>query len=271
MTERVAKGERGHPRAKRCLGLTVGVRGWSRLLFLVLGVFVLACRPMPPIEGDADTRNAAPRRQREFHEAKYTDRTPEQWRSLLNHRNPQVRDQAIDALLQYGPQQIPYLIDIARDSSKPTARMAAIRALGAFGPKAAEAIPVLIAALQDQTWDGRDVAAESLGFIRQADPQVVAALKTALGDTDERVRMAAARALGRLRTDDAKAIEALISALRDPDSSVQMTAVEALGEIGPPAQKALGALESLATTASPVLRASIQQALARIKGETKHP
>ncbi len=243
----------------------------SPCVFLAFIFLVVAsCRPMPPI-GENTKESRRPSRRTEFHEVKYTDKTPEQWRELLAHPNPQVRDQAIDALVKYGPKQVPFLAEMAQDRSKPTARMAAIRALGAFGPRAAVAIPVIVEALQDQTWDGRDVAAESLGFIGQASPEAVHALCEALKDGDERVRMAAARALGRCRATSEEAVEALAGALHDADPNVQMAAVEALGELGPAARSAVPQLEELARQGTPVLQSTVHDALNRITGRKSSP
>ena len=247
------------------------VKNTSLPVFIAFTCLVaVSCRPMPPI-GENGKESQRPSRRTEFREMKYTDKTPEQWRELLGHPNPQVRDQAIDALIQYGPEQVPFLARMAQDRSKPTARMAAIRALGAFGPRAASAVPAIVAALQDQTWDGRDVAAESLGFIGDASPEVVRALCEALRDGDERVRMAAARALGRCRATSKDAVEALAGALQDVDPNVQMAAVEALGELGPAAQSVVPQLEELARDGTPVLQATVQEALGRITGKKSSP
>ncbi len=240
-----------------------GVPAKLALWGLVIVSIGLACRPMPPVGNDS--QNASRQRQRrEFHEVKYTDKSPEEWLTLLGHRNSQVRDQAIDALLQYGPEQIKPLIKIAADKSNPRARLSAIRALGAFGPKAAEASAVLVEALEDQSWDGRDAAAEALGLIKQATPEVLAALVRALHDPDERVRMASARALGRCRTSDPAAIEGLTQALGESDMNVQLAAIEALAEIGPAAKASLGELQRIAETGPTLVRASAQEAIKRI-------
>lgn len=240
-----------------------GILAKLALWGMVAGSVGLACRPMPPM-GNNSQSSSRHRQRREFHEVKYTDKTPEEWVRLLGHRNSQVRDQAIDALLQYGPEQIPPLVRVAADKSNPTARLSAIRALGAFGPQAAEAIPVLVEALEDQSWDGRDAAAEALGLIKQVTPEVLAALVRALHDPDERVRMASARALGRCRVGDPAAIEGLTQVLGDSDMNVQLAAIEALAEIGPPAKASLAELQKLAEIGPNLVRSSAQEAINRI-------
>lgn len=231
---------------------------------LIAGNLLAGCRPMPPMGDNSREQSRSQQRPSEFREVRYTDKTPEEWLSLLGHRNSQVRDQAIDALLQYGPQQIKPLIDVAANRSNPRARLSAIRALGAFGPQAGDAVPVLIQALEDESWDGRDAAAEALGAIKQGTPEVIAALVRALQDPDERVRMAAARAMGRCKLGHPTAIEALIKGLGDADMNVQLAAVEALGEIGPAARAALPELQKLAETGPSLIQASARQAIDQI-------
>lgn len=231
---------------------------------LIAGNLLAGCRPMPPMGDNSREQSRSQQRPSEFREVRYTDKTPEEWLSLLGHRNSQVRDQAIDALLQYGPQQIKPLIDVAANRSNPRARLSAIRALGAFGPQAGDAVPVLIQALEDESWDGRDAAAEALGAIKQGTPEVIAALVRAVQDPDERVRMAAARAMGRCKLGHPTAIEALIKGLGDADMNVQLAAVEALGEIGPAARAALPELQKLAETGPSLIQASARQVIDQI-------
>lgn len=239
----------------------------SAICILLAGSILLGCRPMPPMgeTSVAKTRNG--KRTVEFREVRYTDKTPEEWLSLLGHHNSQVRDQAIDALLQYGPEQVKPLISVAADRSNPQARLSAIRALGAFGTKAADAVPVLVKALEDDTWDGRDAAAEALGMTRQDTPEVMTALIQALHDQDQRIRMAAARALGRCKFEQATAVQALTKVLGDSDMNVQLAAIEALGEIGPAAKSALPQLQKLAETAPPLVESSAREVISRINQE----
>ncbi|MGQ9504934.1 MAG: HEAT repeat domain-containing protein [Thermogutta sp.] len=236
----------------------------SAICILLAGSIPLGCRPMPPMGENSARKSRGRQRTVEFREVRYTDKTPEEWLSLLGHHNSQVRDQAIDALLQYGPEQVKPLISVAADRSNPRARLSAIRALGAFGTKAADAVPVLIQALEDDAWDGRDAAAEALGMTRQDTPEVMTALVQALEDQDERIRMAAARALGRCKFGNPTAIQALTKVLGDSDTNVQLAAIEALGEIGPAAKSALPQLQKLAETAPPLVASSAREAMRRV-------
>jgi HEAT repeat protein len=104
-------------------------------------------------------------------------------------------------------------------------REAAAKALGRIGDAAA--VPGLLAALRDESWQVREAAAEALGEIgAPAVPGLLAALR----DADWQVRRAAAAALREIG--DAAAVPGLLAALRDADWVVRREAAEALGEIG---------------------------------------
>ncbi|MDP3012079.1 MAG: HEAT repeat domain-containing protein, partial [Candidatus Hydromicrobium sp.] len=87
-------------------------------------------------------------------------------------------------------------------------RREAAEALSKIGLPAVEP---LIAALKDNDWDVRKVAAEALGEI--GDSLAVESLIAALKDKDRDVHYNAAVALGKIR--DIRAVEPLIAALKD--------------------------------------------------------
>ena len=160
---------------------------WFCLTALAAGWLAVGCRPTQPI---APKKAAEQKR-----EQVYTDKTPEQWLKLIQHRSPQVREKAVDALIQYGKGQTPALTAIVENKAAGPGRLAACRALGGIGPGAKAAAPALAAALQDSGWNDRDAAAEALGRIHADVDTSAAALIAALRDTDQRVRVVAARAL----------------------------------------------------------------------------
>ena len=94
------------------------------------------------------------------------------------------------------------------------------------------AVEPLIAALKNEEWDVRQVAAYALGEIK--DPRAVEPLIAALKDAGWSVRPAAAEALVKI---GAPAMEPLIAALKDKD--VRASATEALVKIGAPAVEPL--------------------------------
>lgn len=198
--------------------------------------------------------------------AAYTDRTPEEWLKLLRHRSVQIRQQAINALVQYGKQTVPGLTEVIGDRSAGPGRLAAARALGAIGAPAEQAVPALARALADRAWNDRDGAAEALGEIRRRPEVSVPALVGALSDPDARVRAVSARAIGRIGSAEYGAVDALAAALEDADFNVQADAADALALLGPKATPATAALEKAARSQQFAVAQAAEQALRAIRG-----
>jgi HEAT repeat protein len=136
-----------------------------------------------------------------------------------------VREAAAKALGRIGDAAaVPGLLAALRDESWQV-REAAAEALGEIG---APAVPGLLAALRDADWQVRRAAAAALREI--GDAAAVPGLLAALGDADANVREAAAAALGEIG--DAAAVPGLLAALGDADWRVRRAAAAALGEIG---------------------------------------
>jgi len=248
-------------------------RRWRRIepWFILGAAFVYigltaGCRPMPPMgeEGENPARGRSGDRPA-FREFRHTDKTPEEWLTLLSHRKPQVRDQAIDALVRYGSGQVPALRKVVRETKSVDARVSAIRALSALGGAAKAAVPELVEGCRAAEWDVRAAAAEALGMTGQGDPQAIETLCTALKDEDAAVRAAAAKALRKCRADGPDVVSRLIEALGDADPNVQSAAADALGRLGAEAKNALPALEKALQSAGPVARVSIEEALKNIR------
>jgi len=70
-----------------------------------------------------------------------------------------------------------------------------VMALGSIGPEAAEAVPALAQALEDENWEVREAAALALNMIGPAALEAVPALIQALGDENDNARASAAWAL----------------------------------------------------------------------------
>jgi HEAT repeat protein len=228
-------------------------------VWLCLAALAVGCHREPP---RAPKKEAGQKR-----EQVYTDKTPEQWLQLIQHRSPQVREKAVDALVQYGKGQVPALTVIVENKAAGPGRLAACRALGEIGPGAKAAAPALAQALRDSAWNDRDAAAEALGRIRPDVDASAPALVAALRDTDQRVRGVAARALGRLRSGDAKIVAALAAALKDEDANVRASAAMGLQEIGPPAKAAIPDLEKAAATPDFISAQAAAEALKTIRGQ----
>jgi HEAT repeat protein len=126
-----------------------------------------------------------------------------------------------------------------KDGSIAVRRRAAF-ALGNMGPKAGEAVPTPIEALQDIDRDIRVAAASSLGDIGPAASTAAPHLGRALKDGD--IRTTAAYALGCIGPAAKAAVPDLIEALKDKDEWTRSSAAQALGRIGPVASTAIPGL-----------------------------
>ncbi len=199
----------------------------------------------------------------------YTDKTPDEWLALIQHRNVQARDRAIDALIQYGKDgrdTVPQLIEILDTSKSGDVRLSVCRALGGMRSDAKRAVPALCKALNDATWGQRDAAAQALGDIGADGQETISTLIGALkSDLDERVRIKAAAALGRLRSGDSKAVAALAAALEDQNENVRASAAEALGTIGSKAKAAVAALKKAAESEYFIVSSAAEEALKKVQ------
>jgi HEAT repeat protein len=138
-------------------------------------------------------------------------------------------------------------------------RRAAI-SLGQIKP--ADALPALIAALDDKFPRVVEEAALALGYL--ADKQALPALVRAVGHSDSGVRVAAILALGRIGPP--VSVGALAAVLNDPEWRARQCAALALGEIGD--NRAIPAL--LAVSKDPDWRVRCEVALALAKFKSVH-
>jgi HEAT repeat protein len=149
----------------------------------------------------------------------------------------------------------------AADTGNTVIRKACLDALGKIGPDAAEAVPTLVAALNDPEDNVRQSAAEALGMIGPNAAPAVPALVAALNDPEDNVRQSAASALGKIGPNAAPAVATLVAALNDPDGKVALSAASALGKIGSDTAEAVPAL--VAALNHPSARWTAAPALAR--------
>ncbi len=124
--------------------------------------------------------------------------------------------------------------------------------------KDATPVPKLTELVKDGQWMVRASAIRALSEI--GDPRGIESMIIALSDERSDVRQTAAEALGMMG--DKSAIGGLAQALTDPEEFVRVAAVEALGEIGD--QAAVIPLHNAISEADPALRWSIADALRKI-------
>lgn len=164
-------------------------------------------------------------------------------------------------------------------------------------PTGAQALPTLLAALRDESWRVRRLAAERLaaleptpdliaalvrllaqrdetgarnaaaGVLAQLGLAAVPAVSALLGHADPDQRKFAADILGELQRGEAT--DALLVALRDPDANVRVAAAEALGRVGGPLARR--ALEGLLTSAEVMLRVCALNGLAALASPPSLP
>lgn len=131
---------------------------------------------------------------------------------------------AASRLAKMGPEAVPPLIAALQDSNA-NVRTVAADALGEIGDRRATA-PLVSVLAKDGVETARERAATALGRLK--DPASVEPLCLALKDAASSVRCNAASALGELR--DPRATPALVEALKDSDARVRTFAADALGQ-----------------------------------------
>lgn len=128
-------------------------------------------------------------------------------------------------------------------SGDPSARLAAIDALGHQGGKVEGAIPALIEQLGDDSAVIRAHAAHALGRIGPAARPAAEALVGLIGDKDKHVRREAVRALRNIRPGPEVTIPLFNRLLRQADAEVRLYVMDAMAEQGkevvPPLIRAL--------------------------------
>ena len=174
----------------------------------------------------------------------------------LAHGDVSRRRAAARALLEDTPDPSrldPLVAAFRVESDNATRRLLAL-AIGRIGPDAAKALPVLVAALADDT--AGSAAAKALSQIGAAslDP-----LLTTIQGHDPAAVANAARGIEWLGKDATPAVAAIIRLLRQTDdASTQVALIKALGGIGAPADDATDVLlATLDSDHKPVLRAAI--------------
>jgi HEAT repeat protein len=220
---------------------------------------------------------------------------------LMNGKDNMLGNQAATALTCIGTRAVPALRRILDDASQcERARSIAVSSLGLIGSDASAAVPSLIHALQDSSFDIRWRSILSLSQIRHGGPMVIEALlytaadknvtirrgsietlvkldskntnvlallRGGLTDNDNSIRILCCNSLGGLRSGGRTAVPELIECLNDKDNSVRIAAAQALGKIGRAATNAIPALTQMALDRNAKVSESALAALREI--ETK--
>jgi HEAT repeat protein len=142
--------------------------------------------------------------------------------------NEYVREKAEKALEKIGEPAVEPLIQALKYEYYWVGNDAAARVLGKVGN--ARAVKPLILAFKDRNEEYYGAEAVAVDAIKEIGEPAVEPLIQALKDADGKVREMAAESLGKIK--DVRAVEPLIQALKDKNRDVQVEAVDALGEIG---------------------------------------
>jgi len=198
----------------------------------------------------------------------YTDKTPDEWVDLIQHRSGAARNIALDAIISYqkdGEDMVSKLTPLLATGPS-DARLAVARCLGEMRGDAAAAVPALAEALGDKQWRHRDGAAKSIGMIGANPDAAIPALVEAMQDDDNRVRGEAANALKAYRDNAAKIVPAMIPALKDDDPFTVALVCDGLGGLGPAAKPAVPALKKLKNHPDFSVSQAATEALRNIQG-----
>lgn len=176
---------------------------------------------------------------------------PGQFISQLAAPDVAVRRNASYELSQLGPKAkdaVPALIKALEDSDKQVWTNA-IAAIAALGPDAKDAVPALLAALdskgasRQRSYYRDQVLIRTSYALTRIGPVAIPSLIEGLKSSDTMMRSGSARALGGMGSIAKEAIPALVENLGYWDAGVQNDATEALGSIGEAAKpKVLEAL-----------------------------
>lgn len=174
------------------------------------------------------------------------------------HRDAQVRQAAVEALVKIGAPAVEPLIAALQHRDN-AIRITSAKVLGQIGD--GRAVKALTAALEDKNVDVRQAVTEALAKVGTP---AVESLITALQHKDNAVRTASARVLGQIG--DERAVEALIACFQTgPDetfgshSDRRAAVVQALAEIGAPAiQPLMAALKEGKVDSSDAAKVLIQ-------------
>ncbi len=150
----------------------------------------------------------------------------------LKDKSVYVREDAIKALgkLQPSSPKVMQVLETYLSDSNNTLRQAAAQALVSFGPQAR---PIILQALKKGSPSLRALAARSLLSLQPSNPKSTIALRKALFDPFPQVRCNAAHTLGKHHPSSKRPTTTLLKLLRHASVSVQSCALYALGDLYP--------------------------------------
>jgi HEAT repeat protein len=216
----------------------------------------------------------------------------------LQDEEAQVRAHALDGIARLKPEAKDVLPDVVRrlkEDPAASVRQSALRTLGTLGP---DALPPILAALQDRdptvqnaalkalpqvgpesrravgavkelaaTASTPAIRAAAVGALAKIGPEGPALFEELLALPDSATRLECLKNLARAGNATRAAVPALAAALADRDAEVRVLAAHVLGQIGPAARDAVEALNKAARDSDETVRASAEKALQRVQGK----
>jgi len=164
-------------------------------------------------------------------------------RTTLHDLDPKVRQAAVTAIGEFGPEGSAAVGDLAealKDLDEGV-RAAAATALGKVGPKVQDVFPDLLTALNDPALLVRDAAGRTLDSLGSPPSSRLPLLREALRDprSQSGVRLYALRALAASKGEAKENLPLFTEALKNRDAEVRLEAVRGLGKFGPAARDAV--------------------------------
>jgi hypothetical protein len=181
--------------------------------------------------------------------------------------DPTIRQSAVLLLGQgASPDAVPAII-AALEDSVPEVRAAAASILGTVNPGAAGVVDALVGALADNSASVRASAVWSLGSLGPAAAPALEELMKLSGTGEDYERVPVIEAIGKIGPDAAPAIPGLTMLLSDPNDRLREAAAEALGGIGPAAVETVPKLIDLLGSEEWTVNRAAREALEAITGQ----
>jgi HEAT repeat protein len=175
---------------------------------------------------------------------------------------------AVEALSTMGTDGAAAVLELLRDANGGRRQLLS-RALIKLGPKASDAVPLLLVDLNSENVGRIATAAHVLGHFGERARVALPRLKELLDDEDVRLRVRAAGSIWKLDHQTNAVLPVLLAALQDESTyrhGARRTAAELLGEMGPIAQGAVPLLEALLRDQPSSERQAAAEALKKITG-----